>query len=195
VEAAIMRRGIGYEGSRHVRAWAQLMSGPSSSLAYSMHPATSDRVIERGDLGILELGTHVDGYWSDLTRTLVAGGEPNSRQTELYDAVVAAVDAVLEKAAAGMTGGAVDALARKEISRRGLGEFFVHQTGHGLGFRYHEPLPTLHPDNQGLVRAGMVSSVEPGLYATGLGGMRLEENVMFTESGVELLSDFDRSLI
>jgi Xaa-Pro dipeptidase len=124
----------------------------------------------------------------------VAGGEPDSRQIELYDAVVAAVDAVLEKASAGLVGGAVDALARKEINRRGLGEFFVHQTGHGLGFRYHEPLPTLHPDNQDLVRAGMVSSVEPGLYVTGLGGMRLEENVVFTETGVELLSIFERSL-
>jgi Xaa-Pro dipeptidase len=194
VEAAIMHRGIGFEGARNVRAWAQLMTGPGSSWAYSMHPATSDRIIERGDLGVLELGTHVDGYWSDLTRTLVAGGEPDSHQIELYDAVVAAVDAVLEKAEAGMIGGAVDALARKEINRRGLGEFFVHQTGHGLGFRYHEPIPRLHPDNEDLVRAGMVSSVEPGLYVTGLGGMRLEENVVFTESGVEVLSSFDRSL-
>jgi Xaa-Pro dipeptidase len=124
----------------------------------------------------------------------VAGREPNARQTELYNAVVAAVDAVLDKAEAGMTGGGVDALARKEIDRRGLGEFFVHQTGHGLGFRYHEPIPTLHPDNRDLVKPGMVSSVEPGLYVSGFGGMRLEENVVFTETGVELISVFERGL-
>jgi Xaa-Pro dipeptidase len=194
VEAEIVRRGIGYEGVQHARAWAQLMTGPSSAWAYSMHPATSDRVIERGDLGVLELGTSVGGYWSDLTRTLVAGGGPDARQIELYDAVIAAVDAVLEKASAGLMGGTVDALARKEIHRRGLGEFFIHHTGHGLGFRYHEPIPRLFPDDQGLVKAGMVSSVEPGLYVTGFSGMRLEENVVFTETGVELLSIFDRSL-
>jgi Xaa-Pro aminopeptidase len=194
VEAAIMHRGIGYEGAQHVRAWAQLMTGLGSAMAYSMHPATSNRVIQDGDLGVLELGTHVDGYWSDLTRTLVAGGKPNSRQIELYLAVVAATNAVIERGEAGMMGGGVDALARKEIERRGLGEFFVHQTGHGLGFRYHEPQPQLHPDNRDLVEAGMVSSVEPGLYVGGFGGMRLEENVVFRETGVELLSHFDRSL-
>lgn len=195
VEAAIMHRGMGYDGAKHVRAWAQLMTGPASAKAYSMHPATSDREIQSGDLGVLELGTHVDGYWSDLTRTLVAGGKASARQTELYLAVVSAVDAVIEKAEAGMIGGGVDALARKEIDRRGLGEFFVHQTGHGLGFRYHEPKPQLHPDNRDLVEVGMVSSVEPGLYVSGFGGMRLEENVAFGETGVELLSRFERSLV
>jgi Xaa-Pro aminopeptidase len=194
IEAAIMSRGIGYKGARHVRSWAQLMTGPESARAYTPHPATSARVIERGDLGLLELATVVDGYWSDLTRTLVAGASPSARQEELYAAVLAAHDAALRTARPGMTGAEVDALARGEIERRGLGASFLHHTGHGLGFRYHEPHPFLHPLNAEHVEEGMVSSIEPGVYVAGFGGVRLEENVVFTASGVELLSVFPTGL-
>jgi Xaa-Pro dipeptidase len=189
-----MSRGIGYKGARHVRSWAQLMTGPESARAYTPHPATSARVIERGDLGLLELATVVDGYWSDLTRTLVAGVVPSARQEELYAAVLAAHDATMRAARPGMTGAEVDALARGEIERRGLGAYFLHHTGHGLGFRYHEPHPFLHPMNEEHVEEGMVSSIEPGLYLAGFGGLRLEENVVFTASGVELLSVFPTAL-
>jgi Xaa-Pro dipeptidase len=194
VEAAIMTRGIGHRGAAHVRAWAQLMTGPEAAHAYSLHPATSARVIARGDLGVLELGTHVDGYWSDLTRTLVAGDPPDTRQQELYAAILAGHEAVMAHARPGMTGAEVDALARQEIERRGFGEHFFHPTGHGLGFRYHEPHPLLRPGSTSLIEEGMVSSVEPGIYIEGYGGMRMEENVAFTADGVERLSVFDTSL-
>jgi Xaa-Pro dipeptidase len=194
VEAAIMGRGIGYEGTRTARGWAQLMSGPRAADAHCMHPHTSARVVERGDLGVLELGTVVDGYWSDLTRTLVAGGEPDDRQTEMWDSLLAAHQNVMATARAGMTGSEVDHLTRTVIEQRGFGEYYIHQTGHGLGFRYHESIPLLHPDNEKVIEAGMVSSVEPGLYMEGYGGMRLEENLVFTEDGVELLGSFDTSL-
>ena len=82
-----MSRGIGYRGARHVRSWTQLMSGHGSARAYTPHPATSARVIQRGDLGLLELATVVDGYWSDLTRTLGAGAPPSAYQDELYAAI------------------------------------------------------------------------------------------------------------
>lgn len=193
VEAAIRGRGIGFEGARHVRAWAQLMTGPGSSLAYSLHPLTSARVVREGDLGVLELGTMVDGYWSDLTRTLVAG-PPSDRQSDMYGAIVTAVEAAIDGARPGMTAAEVDALARSEIERRGFGDLFFHATGHGLGFRYHEPHPLLKPGNQEAIQAGMVSSVEPGLYLDGFGGMRLEQNVVFTENGVEVLSLFPTEL-
>ncbi|HLJ67825.1 MAG TPA: Xaa-Pro peptidase family protein [Chloroflexota bacterium] len=195
VEAAIMSRGTGYRGARHVRGWCQLMSGTGSALAYSLHPSTSARVIEPGDLGVLELGTHVDGYWSDLTRTLVAGRKTTERQDEMYAAVLAAHGAVMAAARPGMTGHEVDALAREAIEESGFGPHFVHPTGHGLGFRYHEPVPLLRPGNTGALDEGMVSSVEPGLYVEGFGGMRLEENVVFTTDGPELLSRFNVSLI
>ncbi len=193
VEDAIRSRGIGFEGAGHVRAWAQLMTGPGSALAYSLHPTTSARVVQTGDLGVLELGTSVDGYWSDLTRTLVAG-PPSERQTEMYHAIVTAVDAVMEGGRAGKSAGEVDALARTQIERHGFADLFFHATGHGLGFRYHEPHPMLRPGNAERIQAGMVSSVEPGLYAEGYGGMRLEQNVAFAEDGVELLSPFPIAL-
>ena len=194
VEAAIMSRGIGYEGATHARGWAQLMTGSACARAYTPHPATSDRVIQRGDLGVLELATVVDGYWSDLTRTLVAGTQPGTQQEELYGAILAAHGAVLQSAQPGMTGSEVDALARAEIEQRGRGELFVHHTGHGLGFCYHEPRPFLHPANHEIVEEGMVSSIEPGLYLEGFGGLRLEDNVVFTESGLELISHFNSAL-
>lgn len=193
IEQAIRSRGIGFEGAGHVRAWAQLMTGPGSALAYSLHPTTSARVVQAGDLGVLELGTSVDGYWSDLTRTLVAG-VPSERQNEMYHAIVTAVDAVIEGGRAGMSAGEVDALARTEIARLGFADLFFHATGHGLGFRYHEPHPMLRPGNVERIQPGMVSSVEPGLYVEGYGGMRLEQNVAFTEDGVELLSLFPSAL-
>jgi Xaa-Pro aminopeptidase len=188
VEAAIMARGIGHAGARHVRGWAQLMTGPPSAHAHSTHPATSARRIERGDLGVLELGTVVDGFWSDLTRTLVAGGSATEQQATMYRAVTDAVDAAVRGAHAGMTGGEVDALARTVINDRGYGDLFVHPTGHGLGFRYHESAPSLRPRSQDPVEVGAVTSIEPGLYREDFGGMRLEENVVYAEDGVEVLS-------
>jgi Xaa-Pro dipeptidase len=193
VEAAIRSQGIGYKGAHSVRAWSQLMSGQESALAYTPHPATSARRIKRGDVGLLELATVVDGYWSDLTRTLVAG-RPDSRQEDLYGAVLLAYKATMQGARPGMNGAQVDALARSVIDRLGHAGEFRHHTGHGLGFRYHEPHPFLHPANTELIKEGMVSSVEPGIYVPGCGGFRLEDNVIFTKTGVELLSAFDTSL-
>jgi Xaa-Pro dipeptidase len=193
VEAAILSRGIGYKGARHVRAWTQLMTGPRSARAFTPHPATSARRIERGDLGLLELATVVDGYWSDLTRTLVAG-KVTDRQAEIHAAILAAHAQTMRAARPGMTGAEVDALARAELERRGFGRYFLHHTGHGLGFRYHEPHPSLHPASTAVIEEGMVSSIEPGIYIDTFGGMRLEENIVFTRDGVELLSLYDTTL-
>lgn len=186
VEAAILARGTGHDGARHVRAWTQLMTGPPSAEAHSTHPFTSARVIQPGDLGVLELATVADGFWSDLTRTLVAG-RPSARQSELWEAVTAAVDAVLAGARAGMSAAAVDAPARDTIAARGLAGSFPHPTGHGLGFRYHETGPILRPGSSETVEAGTVTSVEPGVYLPGLGGMRLERNVVFRADSLEVL--------
>lgn len=189
VERAAALAGFDQPEAREARAWAQLTTGPASALAWVGHPWTSTRRIERGDLGVLELGVVVGGYWSDLTRTRVAGSAVSDQVQTMYEAVVAAREAVISRARAGMTGAEVDSLARAEVVRRDLGSLFVHQTGHGLGFSYHEAGVALAPGNSGRLESGMVASVEPGLYAEGLGGMRLEENVVFSGDGVELLVD------
>jgi Xaa-Pro aminopeptidase len=193
-ESAVMRGGMRVEGVRDVRAWAQTMSGAGSSAAWVMHPWSTNRRIERGDLVVLELGTVVDGYWSDLTRTLVAGGAPSAQVAEMYEAVVAAHDAVISDARPAMSEDEVDGLARSEIERRGFGRLFQHATGHALGFQYHETEIVLAPGRAGRLEPGIVTSVEPGLYLEGLGGMRLEDNVVFGDAGVQPISEAAFSL-
>ncbi len=199
VEHAIYARGTGYQPAgggapvRRVRAWAQLMTGPDSALAYSPFPASSARRIRPGDLGVLELGTVVDGYWSDLTRTRVAG-VPDERQRAVHHAVLEAQRAALQAMRPGVSGTEVDAAARAVLERADLGQAFVHHTGHGIGFRYHEPVPLLAPAGERPLAAGMVTSLEPGVYLAGWGGLRIEDNIVVTPTGAESLSTFDRNL-
>ncbi len=94
----------------------------------------------------------------------------------------------------GVASNRVNQAARAVIEQRGLGAYFIHHTGHGLGLRYHEPEPFLHPAVETVLEAGMVTSVEPGIYIPGWGGMRCEDNILVTETGVEILSEFSRQL-
>jgi Xaa-Pro dipeptidase len=96
--------------------------------------------------------------------------------------------------AAGVVCSDVDRAARTVIEKAGLGKYFVHVTGHGVGFRYHEPIPLLHPENGSKLEIGMVFSVEPGVYIPGFGGIRIEDNAAVTNEGALSLTTFDRSL-
>jgi len=186
VEQTILARGVGYQGARSARGWAQVMSGPNTETAW-YYPVSTDRRLQPGDLVLIELGTEVDGYWSDLTRTATVG-PASDRQREVYQAVLDAQQADLLAERPGMRGDEVDAIGRKLIADRGFGQYFVHHTGHGIGFRYHEPFPWLHPDSRQTLHAGHVHSVEPGIYIPGFAGVRLEDDVVLLESGVEILS-------
>ncbi len=135
----------------------------------------------------------IDGYWSDLTRVAVAG-EPTEKQREIYDLVLRAQTAAIQKMLPGVSFSEVDRAARQIIEAGGYGKYFVHITGHGIGLRYHEFIPLLHPQVEGRLATGMVSSVEPGVYVPDWGGIRLEDNVAVTEEGPEYLSTFDRTL-
>jgi Xaa-Pro aminopeptidase len=200
VEYAICAQGTGYQPAgggapvRRVRAWAQLMTGPASAMAYTPFPASTSRTIQAGDLGVLELATVADGYWSDLTRTRVASGQPSERQRLAHTAIVEAHRAAMRAMRPGVTGREVDDAARRVIMQAGFGPYFLHHTGHGLGFRYHEPLPLLAPAGERALAAGMVTSLEPGIYIPGWGGLRIEDNVVITPSGAEYLSSFDPHL-
>jgi Xaa-Pro dipeptidase len=193
VEAAIMKGGTGYKGVKVARAWASVMSGPRGVAAYKPHLLSTQRKMEAGDFALLELATVADGWWSDLTRTRVAG-HARSEDLEKWKAVVDAQSAAFAVIKPGVASNQVDKAAREVIEKRGLGSYFIHHTGHGLGLRYHEPEPFLHPAVEAKLEAGMVSSVEPGIYIEGWGGMRCEDNIMVTESGVEILSEFSRQL-
>jgi Xaa-Pro dipeptidase len=193
VEATVLTGGVGHKGVRVARAWASIMSGPDSALAYKPYLPTTQRRLEAGDLALIELPVVADGWWADLTRTRVAG-RTNSEQRERWQAVIDAQNAACSVMRAGVPARVVDKAARDVFAERGLARYFVHHTGHGLGLRYHEPEPFLHPSVEKPLAAGMVTSVEPGIYLPGWGGMRCEDDVLVTKEGIEVLSAFPRDL-
>lgn len=194
VEAEIARSGCGYKGMQHVRAWAQLMTGERSSRAYSPFPASSGKVIRPGDIAVLELAVVADGYWADLTRTRAVGSATND-QLRAYRTILDAHSRIRRVLREGITGAEADAAARQAVAEAGYGGEFIHLTGHGLGFKYHEPSPLLHPDSREVLKAGMVTSVEPGIYRAGEWGMRVEENVVIGKEEPLYLSTFSTELI
>jgi Xaa-Pro aminopeptidase len=166
-------------------------SGPNSA---HPHARPGDRPLVRGDLVVLDFGGVLDGYCVDLTR-MAAVGRPVARLQALFDAVRAAQASAIAAVAPGVAASAVDGAARRELDERGLGEAFVHATGHGLGLDVHEA-PRLGTDAHGdVLSPGMVFTVEPGVYVDGLGGARLEDDVLVTPGGREVLTDAPGDLL
>lgn len=187
IEQVIRAKGPGHKGARLVRASAEVGAGPvGSTKGTLLVPSTTYR-IQEGDLVMVELATVVDGYWSDLTYVAVAGA-PSARQRDIYNTVLAAEQAGAQQMKAGAPFSAPDAAARQVLTDAGLGEYFVHITGHGVGWRYHEFIPFLLPGIDGTLEAGMVSSVEPGVYIPDFGGIRIEDNVAVGVDGPVFLS-------
>ncbi|MBX6352913.1 MAG: aminopeptidase P family protein [Thermoflavifilum sp.] len=160
-----------------------IASGVRSSLP---HGVASDKVIERGDLVTLDFGAVYEGYCSDLTRTVVVG-PPSERQLEIYQIVLEAERAALAAARPGMTGKALDAVARDLIASRGYGEAFGHSLGHGIGLAIHED-PRVSRLGEEVLQPGMVVTIEPGIYLSGWGGVRIEDDIVLTEQGARILT-------
>lgn len=192
VEETIRSIAPGYKCARLARAFAEVRTGLGTYETYLLVPSRARRIRE-GDLVMIELATVVDGYWSDLTRTIVVG-EPTKKQLEVHKLVLEAQAAAIEAVKPGANARDVDLAARQVIEKGGYGEYFVHITGHGIGLRYHEFVPLLHPHADGRLEPGMVFSVEPGIYIPGWGGVRIEDNVVVTETGREVISTFSREL-
>ncbi|MEW6045276.1 MAG: Xaa-Pro peptidase family protein [Bacillota bacterium] len=188
VEHAVMLHGTGYRGAIHARAQALIFSGTARlhEVGWGYAPNTTRR-IQPGELVMLELCVVADGYYCDITRMAVAG-QPSARQQELLSVVREAQKAALSAIRPGATGDQVDRAARDALKRHGLEDAFVHITGHGLGLRYHERYPQLCPGSNDVLEPGMVTSVEPGIYAPDFGGIRLEDNVVVTQQGCQVLS-------
>jgi len=164
-----------------------VQSGPNTVDAGRFN-RSSGRRIEEGDLVLIEMATCVDGYWSDLTRT-VPVGRVSAEQNDLLAAVVEAQRAALQLVAPGVSADAIDAAARSVLARAGFADDFTHATGHHVGFRYHDPGFAIAPGNHDTLEAGMVITIEPGAYVPHLRcGARLEDNVAITASGSEILS-------
>lgn len=187
IEYKIRADGPGYKGARLVRAMAEVAAGPVGSTKGTLLIPSTTYKIQSGDFVMIELATAVDGYWSDLTYMAVAG-EPSARQREVYNALLEAQQAAVQQMRAGASFSDPDRAARQVLDAAGLGDYFVHITGHGVGFRYHEFIPFLMPGLSGVLEEGMVSSVEPGVYIPDFGGLRIEDNVAVGVQGPLMLS-------
>lgn len=194
VESSVMTGGTGYHEARRVRAFAQVAVGTAeTSIAYRPMEISTMRRLESGDIALLELAVVADGFWSDRTRACVAG-VPTAQHVEINDILKIAQNEAIEAVKSGSTGGDVDRAARRIVEDAGHVKHFVHITGHGVGFGYHESLPLIAPESRDVLQAGMVHSVEPGIYFPELGGIRIEDDVLVTENGREVLGQFGRDL-
>ena len=157
-------------------------SGPRSAWA---HARPSSKLLRKNELVVLDQGAILRGYCSDMTRTVYLGRSP-AKVRRLYEAVLEAQEAAKAAIRPGVTAGNVDAAARGVLRRRGLARYFTHSTGHGLGIEVHE-MPRLGRGGETVLEQGMVVTVEPGVYVEGLGGIRIEDDVLVTAgNGVDL---------
>lgn len=166
------------------------VSGKNSSMP---HGVPSDKKIEKGDFITMDFGAVVDGYHSDMTRT-VAVGEISSKQAEIYETVLSAQKNSLEILKAGISCKAADAAARDLIKNAGYGEFFGHGTGHGVGIEIHES-PTVNSRSSEILKIGDIVTVEPGIYLPDEFGVRIEDMAFITENGCENLTKSPKNLI
>lgn len=179
------------EGAERIAFPSIVASGENGSLP---HAVPTDRVISDGDLVTLDFGAVVDGYCSDMTRTVVVG-KPDSRQKEIYSLVLEAQERGVQATRAGRLGKEVDAEARRVIEAAGYGDRFGHGLGHGVGLEIHEEFPRLSKRGEVRLEPGMVTSVEPGIYIPGWGGVRIEDLVVVEEEGCRVLTRSTKELI
>ena len=181
-----MRQG----GASGVSFDAIVASGPHAAMP---HARPSDRRIERGELVIIDFGCVVDGYCSDMTRTLSVG-EPGAEATRLYELVLTAQQAGRDAVRAGAECATVDAACRDLIAGAGHGDAFSHGTGHGVGLEIHEA-PRVAASARDTLEPGHVVTVEPGVYLPGVGGVRIEDTVVVTDDGADLLTASPKDLV
>jgi Xaa-Pro aminopeptidase len=156
------------------------------------HGVASDKVIPAGELIIIDFGASHNGYTADISRTLLLG-EPNPKQWELYQLVYEAQAEAIANVRPGMRASELDEVARGVIERTGYGEYFGHGTGHGVGLQVHEE-PRISRENDDLLSPGAVFTIEPGIYLPDTGGVRIEDMVLVTENGCEVLTSLPKDL-
>jgi Xaa-Pro aminopeptidase len=171
-----------------------VVSGERSAL---IHGIASPKVIAHGDLVTIDYGAKVDGYHSDITRTFIMG-EPSPKQREIYELVYLAQTSTVKGVRAGLPGKEIDGIARKIIEDAGYGEYFGHGLGHGLGMEVHDNLG-VGSKSENIIPKGAIITVEPGVYIPGIGGVRIEDDVLVEESGASVLTtlpkDIDNAII
>jgi len=188
--ATMLSRAQSQAGGEEIPFLPIVLAGGRAALP---HGGPTDRVIQSGEVLLLDFGTRKGGYVSDITRTFAVGKPLEGKQLAVYEAVRAANEAGRQAARPGVTCQEVDRAARKVIEEAGFGEYFIHRTGHGIGLDGHER-PYIVEGNEVVLEPGMTFTVEPGIYIAGEIGVRIEDDVVITEDGCESLSTFDRKL-
>jgi Xaa-Pro dipeptidase len=150
------------------------------------HGTFSEKIIQEGDLVIVDLGAIYKNYRSDITRTFTAG-KASDKQTKIYQTVKSAQQKAYDTMKQGVLTSEVDLAARRVIEEAGFGKFFVHNLGHGVGLEIHEA-PILSPDSKDILERGNVVTIEPGIYVPGFGGVRIEDTVLVTKNSAEKLT-------
>jgi Xaa-Pro dipeptidase len=178
------------QGSDPEMPFAPIVSGGPN--AANPHASPSERKLQAGDLLVVDWGAAYDGYISDLTRTF-AVGDVDEEYKKIHEIVQASNAAGRAAAKPGVPCANVDKAARQVIEQAGYGEYFTHRTGHGIGMEGHEE-PYMRGDNMQLLEPGMAFTVEPGIYLPNRNGVRIEDNVVITETGADVLSDMPREI-
>jgi Xaa-Pro aminopeptidase len=178
IEAAVKRKGADALSFETI-----VLSGERGALP---HGKPSEEKIKMGALTVVDLGVTIDGYCSDETRTYCVGS-PTMKQKRVYQVVKDAHDRAIEKVRSGVRASVVDGAARSYIRRAGYGKYFGHGTGHGVGLDIHED-PVISPMSKDIITEGMVFTIEPGIYMPGWGGVRIEDMVLVTSCGCEILT-------
>ncbi|AMQ04970.1 M24 family metallopeptidase [Sporosarcina psychrophila] len=166
-----------------------VVSGEKSALP---HGRTGNRALREGDLLLIDGGVLKNGYVSDITRTFGIG-EINDQRKKIYETVLAANLAAINAVKPGVSFGELDTIARDVITENGYGGYFTHRLGHGMGMNNHE-YPSIHGLNKDVVKVGMVFTIEPGIYVPGVGGVRIEDDILVTDDGVEVLTHYKKEL-
>ncbi|MGX0909784.1 M24 family metallopeptidase [Staphylococcus caprae] len=157
------------------------------------HGVASDKLIEKGDMITLDFGAYYRGYCSDITRTF-AVGEPDPKMKEIYNIVLSSQIKAINEIRPGMTVQEADALSRDYIDAHGFGQEFGHSLGHGIGLDIHEG-PLLSKNSTGELQVNNCVTIEPGIYIDGLGGVRIEDDILITEKGCDVFTKCTKDLI
>jgi Xaa-Pro aminopeptidase len=157
------------------------------------HARASEKKIRRGELVTVDMGCRYQGYHSDLTRT-VSVGNPSSEARRIYEVVRDAQSLALRSAKSGMKAKSLDTVARTHIRRHGFGRYFSHSLGHGLGLQVHE-MPRVSSLSRDVLITGNVITIEPGIYVPGIGGVRIEDDVVIRNGQIEILTTASRDLL
>lgn len=184
IEYEVKKRGI-----TKMSFSTMVLTGANSALP---HGEPGDNKIKRGDFVLFDLGVVIDGYCSDITRT-VAFGDISEEQSRIYNTVLTSGLHAIDICKPGTSIADVDRAARSVIENAGYGDYFPHRLGHGLGISIHE-YPSLTDVNKNTLRKGMVFTIEPGIYVPNVGGVRIEDDVYITDTGVEVLTKYPKEL-